>query len=302
MSKQQIDILNRYHSLRAEAKQEIRQGQMRAALDRLEQALELAKDLERQDLIDRAVCNLSRVEIELGPTRELLGALGKVLLRSRDSETCFLASYNLVRAHLLRRDSEKALFYGKIAEKYAKKANQPELEADALNGVGLAQLSSSYFPEAQSSFEEALALLAPTAHFRRAVLLDNLGYCQIVQGRYEEAFQALFESLRTLVRSKEKWFEKITRISICFAYLEIGKFRSAVRHGLVALHSAQEMKDSSTEKSALFLLGEACKLNGDTFGARRYFDRLQEVFYPDADYLPDMLMVVDARSMVNLKA
>ena len=189
-----------------------------------------------------------------------------------------------------------------MARQEGERTGRASLVSAAHNGIGLALLASSYFDEAEEAFARALELLPDDRRQRRAVILDNYGYCKIIRGETRDGFRALFESLRVLRRTRERWFEMITSISLCFAYLEVDKYRSALRHGVRALDMALRFGDRSTEKSALFLLGEAAKLAGDEFGARRYFSRLQEVYYPDAAYLPDMLMVVDARSMVNLKA
>lgn len=275
---------------------------MREALAEFDAALELARELGDRDLVDRATCNRCRVAIELGDARRELGALGEVLMRNRDPGIRFLAAYNLTRAHLLLKDNEKALFYGALARQEGERAAQPELASAAHNGIGLALLAGSYFERAEQEFTRALALLPDEPSRRRAVVLDNFGYCKIVLGAPGEGFAALFESLRTLRRCRDRWFEMITRISLCYAYLEVAKHRCALRHGRRALAMAERFGDRSSEKSALFLLGEAAKLAGDRLAARGYFCRLQEVYYPDAGYLPDMLMVVDARSMVNLKA
>lgn len=291
-----------YEAIKEQALDRMREGRLREALDLFDQALALAGELGDANLVDRALCNRCRVAIELGSSRRELGELGKVLLRNRDPEIRFLAAYNLTRAHLLRKDADKALFYGGVARQEGERAGKAGLVSAAHNGIGLALLASSYFEQAEAEFEQALGMLPEDHRRRRAVILDNYGYCKIIRGSVTEGFQALFESLRTLCRTGELWFEMITRVSLCFAYLEVDKYRAALRHGRRALEMAERFEDRSTQKSALFLLGEAAKLAGDDFGARRYFSRLQEVYYPDADYLPDMLMVVDARSMVNLKA
>jgi hypothetical protein len=84
--------------------------------------------------------------------------------------------------------------------------------------------------------------------------------------------------------------------------LERGRLRSAVKFGFAALRGAEEVQDPATVKYALFLLGEAANLAGDHVLARKYFARLQEEHYPDATYLPDFLLAIDVRKMINLRA
>jgi hypothetical protein len=50
------------------------------------------------------------------------------------------------------------------------------------------------------------------------------------------------------------------------------------------------------------LLGEAYNELGCHSTARDYFTRLQKRFYPDAVHVPELLMAVDVRSLINLKA
>ncbi|MEM9290117.1 MAG: hypothetical protein AAGD01_00385 [Acidobacteriota bacterium] len=291
-----------YLQLRDEGSEALRLGSLEAALESFEEALVLARELGDRDLVDRAICNRCRIALEVSLTDRELRELSEVLLRARDPEIGFLAAYNLVRAHLIRQDAQKAMFYGRIANERARQAERDDFIADARNGYGLALLADSQFHEAEEVFADALGHVDGERSTVRAAILDNLGYCQVVRGEYRSGFRALLESLRILIRGQQPWNEMSTRVSLCFAYLDFGKYRPALRHGRRALGLAEDFGNRSMEKSALFLLGEASKLVGDDFGARRYFDRLQAVYYPDLPFLPEMLMVVDARSMVNLKA
>lgn len=303
MSDDQAKALqNQYETLRAQAGRKLKEGFLWESLTFLEAALDLARKAEDQDLVDLALCNRNRVAAELDAREVQCSALGRLLLRCRDSGVRFRAAFTLNRAYVRLADAEKALFYGNLALEAAQSLDSRSFQADALNGIGLAHVASSRFENAVEAFEKALDHLRPSSDFRRAVLLDNVGYCYVIQGRMEDGFRALFESVRSLRRLREPWFEKITLVSLCFAYLEIGRYDAALRHGLRALRSAETLGDRSVEKSALFLLGEAAKHSGQGFQARRFFSRLQESYFPDAGYLPEMLMTIDARSMVNLKA
>ena len=55
-------------------------------------------------------------------------------------------------------------------------------------------------------------------------------------------------------------------------------------------------------KLALFLMGSVEKAGGDVQAAYNYFERLQREFYPEVPNLPEMMLVVDARKVVNLRA
>lgn len=294
--------LSRYEDLRAQGQDLLRRGKFPKALEVFEGALSLARSLGDADVFDRAVCNRCRVAIEMGRTADECGELAKVLLRNRDPETQFFAAYNLSRAYQVRKESERAISYAAKARQFAELLGRPELMASAHNQRGVSLLAASYFDEALEEFRSALSLLSAAPTRRRGALLDNLGYCLVVRGEIRNGLVALYESWRTLRRLGEQWVEMAPRLSLCYAYLELEKSRAALRHGKAALELSEKLGDHATSKASLYLLGEAAKQAGDKFLARRYFQRLQESYYPDNPDLIDMLLVIDARTLVNLKA
>jgi hypothetical protein len=70
---------------------------------------------------------------------------------------------------------------------------------------------------------------------------------------------------------------------------------------LRALRLSAENADDDVRKKALFLMGEVTNLSGDCDVARDYFCELQERYYPDHTFLPEFLLAVDVRHVVNLK-
>ena len=136
----------------------------------------------------------------------------------------------------------------------------------------------------------------------RALLLQNLGYCRILQKRFREGYTLLYESLAVLRRFKAWRFEAGTRLDLCFAHLETERFRHARRQGEAALRLAEATDQPEAMKNALYLLGETESLSGTGGAAHAYFSRLQKEFFPDASYLPAFLMTVDVRKMINLHA
>lgn len=296
------ELMQHYDGFRSEVRRKLASGLLTEALEICDAAVEFARRHDVPELVDRAIVNRIGVAVEMGATKADIAELGKILLRTPSKEVRYLAAYNLAWAYKGRKETDRAISYARRALRLASELANSEWKASALNLLGLSHLASSYFDEAREYFSEGLELLSCRREKRYAALLDNYGYCLVVQGRYEEGFRALLESLRTLRRLGESWVETAPRVSLCFAYLEIGKVRCAVRHGLAALKLAEEMGDGKSIKAALYLLGESAKQAGDEFAARRYFQRLQEAFYPTAPDLIDLLLVVDARTMINLKA
>ncbi|MCB1035367.1 MAG: tetratricopeptide repeat protein [Acidobacteria bacterium] len=301
-AKPRAELLQRYQELSSEGQRKFSLGQVSEALKDCDAAIECAKAHGDPELVDRAIVNRIGIALEVDASQSDIVALSKVLLRTSSREVRFLAAYNLAWAYKGRRETERAITYAKRALSVAEDLGRSEWRASALNLLGLAYLSSSYFDEAVECFGAGLSLLPGKREKRYATILDNYGYCLVLQGAHRDGFKALLQSLRTLRRLKERWIETAPLISLCFAYLEIGKVRPALRHGLRALKLAEEMADPSSIKAALYLLGESAKQAGDAFAARRYFQRLQESYFPTAPDLIELLMVVDARTMVNLKA
>jgi tetratricopeptide (TPR) repeat protein len=303
--KEQLDLDNAAREcerLRSLAEQAFTSGQLEESEQLIEQWLTVARESGDVVLLDRALCIRSAVRLERGSLEEPISTLGKVLLRNTEVENRFLAAYTLARAHDRRKDWKKALFYARLSRESAQGLGRRDWIASSENQIGNLLLTSSYFEEAIQSFECALDYLAPERSIERSVIVDNLGYCYIVQEQFSAGFRCLFESLRNLRALGARRYEIEPRMSLSFAYLEIERPERSLRHGMHALALAEEFEDADSTKTSLFLLGEAAKLLGNDLGAQRYFRRLQEAYYPEDYQLTDMLMVVDARSMVNLKA
>jgi tetratricopeptide (TPR) repeat protein len=285
---------------RADAAQN--QGDLETALALYTDAWQWAAANGDAELVDRALCNRCSPAIELGaweePARELRG----LLLRSTDSEARLKASYHLARAYELRKEYRKALFYARAARQHSAETQQQLWEAASLNQTGNLLLAETQLPAALEAYQQALAAMPEGNPVWRARVLDNLGYCRVLQGRLREGFTLLLRSLRTLRRLGARRFEVSTRLDLCFAYLEAGRYRRAVQHGEVALAAAEEFNDADSLKNALYLLGEAANLAGDSARARALFGRLQRDYFPDNRFVSDFLLAVDVRKMVNLRA
>lgn len=292
----------RYEQLRQRADLAKERGELDSALEWYTRAWEVARETGDRELTDRALCNRCMPAIELGewdaPARELR----EVLLRSSEAEIRLMASYHLARGYELRKEYRKALFYARTARQHTQTVNQPLWSAASLNQLGNLLLAESQTDAALAAYHEALATMPSGNEVWRARVLDNLGYCRVLQGRIREGFSLLLASLRTLRRLGARRFEISTRLDLCFAYLEAGRYRRATVHGEAALALSEELGDGESLKNALYLLGEAVNLAGDSARARALFTRLQRDYFPRSGFIPDFLLAVDVRKMVNLRA
>jgi len=288
--------------LMARAHRAIVAGQLAEAETVLDAALGRARESGDRREVDRAFCSRASLAIELGHGDAYIKELREILLRNADHDSCFLAAYGIARAYDFNKSYKKALFYARIARDRAEVLGRREWMASAYNQIGNLLVVDSFFEEACGEYEHALALVPADSEIRRALYEDNLGYCYIVKGRHAEGFRLLFKSYRTLRRLGAIRYAVGPRVSLCFAYLEIGRPRRAFLCGRPALETAEAEGQVEFVKNLLYLLGEAANLQGDVELARSYFSRLQREFYPGAGYLPDFLLAIDVRKLINLKA
>lgn len=278
-------------------------GELERALSHFDTAMTWALEQGDSELWDRAFCNRCAAEMHsLGTTKEWLGELREIVLRSKDPETGFLSAYNVACAYERDKEYDRAMFYARIARDRCRSLGRRDWMAWSRNQIGNVLVAQSEFEEACREYLRALDLMSAAKSIARAMVLDNLGYCRHVQGRYDEGFDLLFRGLRMVRSVGGKRFEGRLRLSLCFGYLEIGRQRRALEHGLAALELGTTYDDDDVLKNAHYLVGEAYNELGHHETAHDFFVRLQRRYYPDAVHVPELLMAVDVRKLVNLKA
>lgn len=291
-----------YDEVRQTADRVRDRGDLPGARRLYEEAVELAAGTGDPDLRDRALCNLAGVAVELSDGTSVMGDLREILMKNRDEMNCYLAAYTLARAHELAQSYKKALFYARIALDRVSRLSHPKHTAACHNLMGNLLLAESFVDDAREQYQRALATSDDLPLLRTALILDNLGYCRLLEGRHSEGFTLAFRSLRILRRLGARAYQRYPRISLAFGYLEIGRYDRAIRHGFAALRLAEEVGDNQEVKNCLFLLGEAARLLGSPEDARRCFESLQRRFYSEHSHLVDALMAVEVRGLLNLRA
>jgi tetratricopeptide (TPR) repeat protein len=254
------------------------------------------------DQIDNTSVNCAAVAIQMGRGDIELPRLREILMRSANAENCRLAAYHISLHYELIKNFKKSLFYARIARDRAESLGVPEWIASSYNQVGNALLGESFVEEARREYERALATVTSAQRLPRALILQNLGYCHILQKRFSTGYAFLYESLRRLRRLGAEHYLTLLNLDLCFAHLETGRLPHAERRGLAALQSAEKFGLVEAARNALYLLGEAANLAGDAEAAHRYFSRLQQDYFPGAGYLPQFLLAVDIRKLINLHA
>lgn len=295
-------IPDMFEELRSRGEKAVHAGQLEKAEDCFSQALGWAREHGQPWQIDLGTCNRAAVTIELGRGESELPRLREILLRNANPQNCQLAAYNISRFYELTKNYKKSLFYARIALERAESLERRDWMASTHNRIGNVLLAESFVDEACQRYETALSLMAEGHSVWRARILDNLGYCRVLQRRHDEGYRLLYESLAILRRHGSERYQVSTLLDLCFAHLETGRYTYARRRGALALRLAEKTEQTDAVKNALYLLGEAANLSGDSEAAREYFTRLHQDFFPEASYLPGFLMTVDIRKLINLHA
>ena len=282
--------------------QAVQAGRFEEALEILDRILPWALEQEDARLIDFVICDRAAVAIELGRGAAEIPRLREILVRNADATNCRMAAYDIARFYELKRDYKKALFYARIARDRSELLGRRDWLASSCNLMGNTLLAESLVPQATEQYERALSLTPDEPSVARGMILDNLGYCRILEGQHEDAYRLLYQSLRLFRRLGLEIHQIPPRLDLCFLHIETGRYGHALRQGERALELAERLGEADFLKNALYLVGEVENLRGDLDAARAHFRRLQRQFYPDASYLPGFLLAVDVRKLVNLHA
>jgi tetratricopeptide (TPR) repeat protein len=254
------------------------------------------------ELTERAYCNEAGVAIALDGGDQYLPRLREIVIRNRSHVNAFLAANNVARACELRRENQKGLFYARIARERARATDRPGWVAAAINQIANLLLADSYFEEAAATYHEALALVPAEESSRALTYLGNLGYCELVLGRTRQGLAMLYRCLRAARRHGWTRLEMVARVDLCYAHLELSRLEHAERHGRRGLALAEQVGEADWIKNALYLLGEVAVIGGASGRAYGWFHELQRRFYPQQPNLPDFLLSVDVRKLINLRA
>jgi len=288
----------------------LERGRTEYAAERLAEAIEtfakaerLAEKLGDRRAVDRAFVNqcTSILDLERNLALEHFQRLREILMAGNDLVNSWLAAYDLARAYECTKEHRKGLFYARIALDRSGILGLAAWRASSHNQIGNFLLAESHFQEALDEYAQALELLPPEPSRRRALILTNMGYARVVLG-LPDGLPLLYRSLRML-RSLGAYRDQIfPLLDLCFTLVEMGRHVYALRYGVRALALAEASGEQDSIKHALFLLGEAAQQAGDETAARERFEQLQKRYYPDASYLPEVLLTVDVRKLINLKA
>ena len=306
-----VDAAGDFETLRDRAREFVAKGSYREAATVYQRAVEVATAAGETDLADEARCGWGAAETELGNGAEVMPELRRILLGSAVDHNCCLAAYTLARAYEVEGQIKKALFYARLFRDRAEYVERAGLKGLAQNLMGNLLVAEGREADAAVCYRVALRLSDDASPTWTASAEGNLGYCLVVQAagsrnphraRFREGLKLLYRSLRTFRRERTEWDIALSHLDLCFAHLELRRTACAKRHAATALELAKRVDDLDLVKNCLYLLGQAAILEGDTEAARACFSDLERRFYPERTGLTDVLMSVDLRQVVNLRA
>lgn len=293
---------NRYHEFDDRAREAFHRGRLDEAERLSSEAVDAARELQDEDLVDRAVCNRATVVMARGRWQEPLGDLRRILMATSSQRVSFLAAYNIARAYEYGKETKKGLFYARVAQGRAELVGDAEWRYGARHQIANFLTADSQFEEAIDTYRSALELLPEEERQDQHEANLNLSYCDLMTGKTSQALSALYRCLRRILSQGSSRLEALARQDLSLALLESGRPDLAERQASRALEIAEDRDEVDVVKNSLFLLGECAEARGERDEAFRIRTRLQNRFYPEQAELPWLLARVDARKLVNLRA
>ena len=291
-----------FGELRDRGRRAVESGRLSDALDLFDRALAVARESGEAQQVDLAMANRGAVLISLGRQQEVIPELRGILVANRCPENCFFAAYNLSRAYYRSKQAKKGLFYARIARDRALALENRDWLAAGHNQVGSGLFLESYFEEAEAEYRRALDLGVAEHSVEHSMLLANLGYCLMTLDRGRDGVALALQALRSVRRRGARLYEVWPELFLSYGYLEMERIKSARRHGERALQLAESSGDSELVKNALFMLGEVEKTCGELERAHEHFSLLQQRFYPANPQVVALMVSVEMRNIVNLRA
>jgi len=306
-----VDSAEDFETLRDRARDLGNSGSYREAASLYRRAAEVATAAGDSDRADEALCGWGTAETELGNGVDVMPELRRILLGSDNDYNRWLASYTVARAHELEGQIRKALFYARLSLQHSTYVDRSGSTAGSRNLLGNLLIAEGREIDAAAEYRKALGESHGAPPAWTATVQVNLGYCFLAdafrgnhsrQRQLRQGLQLTYRSLRTLRREQAGPLLVWPHLDLCFAYLEMKRPKPANRHGLRALELAERYENRDVAKNCLYLLGQTAMLQRDTEAARQFFGELEQRFYPDRTGLADMLMSLDLRQVVNLRA
>ena len=297
------DFVTRYTGLTDQGNQHLRRGEFNPAAKHFRSARLIAEKMQDQQLLFKAICNLSTARLNLGEIQKAEKGLREILLKSDDDSTVFVASSNLASA--LRRQGKlhKALFYARRALRACEHIDNFAWKATCHNLIANIYMNMSYLDDAVNEYRFALKLSQRGGlgtSYPIDYIKENLGYCLLMKKRHRQGIAIILEAMQIATHNSNYRCLAESYQDLCFAYMQLKELRRAEENGEKALAVAREKDYKDIIKNCYYLLGEVNLLLGNEEKSDHYLEKLQEL-YPHLTVLKDFLRTFDVSNIINLK-
>ncbi len=293
-----------YDDLLRQREDALQRGNFHKALEFCEHALQTAHQLGSQDLVHRAVYSRSAIQLELGDPKLAEEGLREIILRSDKPAIICGAAYNLAVSMRRQKRWDRARFFAEMAMEKARTLNSNLWVARCHNLLGNLHLCQSNPDDAVKEYRKSLQLRLGEqgdTRFPRAILLDNIGYCGLLNGEYRKGLQRIHEALdlATEIGASRCLAESLQ--DLCFGYMKLDELDRAAGYGERALSLGEEQQYPEIIRNCYYLLSEVYHLADEEQLSDDYLDKLQALF-PDIPYLRDFLRTFDVSNIIALKS
>jgi tetratricopeptide (TPR) repeat protein len=297
------DLLARYTELTDKGTHHLRRGEFGPAAEMFRSARSAAEALDDQQLLFKAICNLSTARLNLGEIQKAEKGLREILLESEDESTIFVASSNLASALRRQGRQPKALFYARRALRACESIDNYAWKATCHNLIANIYMNMSYLDDAVHEYQLALSLSRKGGlgtSYPIDYIKENLGYCLLMKKRYRPGIAIILEAMQIALHNSNNRCLAESYQDLCFAYMRLKDYPRATEYGEMALTLATEKEYEDIVKNCYYLLGEVYLLRGNETKSDHYFGKLQE-YYPNLSVLKDFLRTFDVSNIINLK-
>jgi tetratricopeptide (TPR) repeat protein len=293
-----------YDELFQQREDALQRGNFQKALQFCEDALHIAQELHSQDLVHRAVYNRSAIQLELGDPKLAEEGLREVILRSDKPSIICGASYNLAVSMRRQKRWDRARFFAQMAMEKARTLDENLWVGRCHNLLGNLHLCQSDADGALKEYRKALQIRLTQqgdTRFPRAILLDNIGYCGLLNGEYRNGLGHIHEALELATEISASRCIAESFQDLCFGYMKLAELDKAAGYGQSALSLGEEQKYPDIIRNCYYLLSEVYHLADEEQLSDDYLEKLQKLF-PDIPYLRDFLRTFDVSNIIALKS
>ena len=260
--------------LMREGEQQYQTGQLTAALNSWQQALQIYRALKNRPEEGRALSNLVGVYLSLSNYAQALEYSQQSLaiareIKHRQGEGAVLGNLGIVYGSL--GNYAKAIEYTQQQLAIVREIKDRLGEGNALGNLGVAYLALGEYAKAIEYSQQHLAIARSIKdRLGEGNALGHLGAAYRYLGEYAKAIEYSQQQLAIAREIKNRQSEGVALGDLGVAYLYLGNYAKAIEYSQQYLAIAREIKHRKGEGSALGNLGGAYGFLGNSAKAIEY--------------------------------